>query len=75
MSELEAKRWWQKRRWRGALAAWLALPIVYVLSIGPACYCRNRGWCGAEIWGPYAPLSAASGLHPALAAGYSAYQQ
>lgn len=38
------RRWWRKKRWAAALALWLALPILYPLSAGPAFYAVVRGW-------------------------------
>lgn len=42
--------WWKKRRWRLALAFWLAVPVFYLLSAGPAAYCLGRGWITPETF-------------------------
>jgi len=36
--------WWRRKRTRAAVAVWLALPGLYILSAGPACYAARRGW-------------------------------
>ena len=40
--ETPRRSWWRKKRWRIAAALWLSLPILFLLSAGPAWYscCR-----------------------------------
>lgn len=53
---------WKKKRWIAALALWIALPVLYALSDGPACYCVARGWLTedayAAVYGPILRLLA-----------------
>jgi len=51
------RRWWARKRWRLAAALWLSLPILYLLSLGPAAYLVGRGWADAADVDPYyAPI-------------------
>ena len=47
----------KKSRWplRAAFAL-LALPVLYVLSVGPAWYCFCRGWLPDQALDLYTPL-------------------
>lgn len=49
--------WRRARRWRWVAAVWLASPVLYVLSVGPAAYAVGRDWAKAEDVDPlYRPL-------------------
>lgn len=41
--------WWRKRRWQAGILAWLLLPALHVLSMGPVDYAWVRGWVGLEF--------------------------
>src|SRR5690606_14751489 len=45
--------WWKRKRWIAALALWLALPVLYPFSAGPAEYAVQRGWVYRSVVGPY----------------------
>ena len=42
MTSPSVRPWWRKKRWRVALALWLA--VAYPLSVGPISYAEGRGW-------------------------------
>jgi hypothetical protein len=50
------RRWYLKKRWLAVIALWLALPVLYPLSLWPVTYISARGW-----WHPpeglYRPIS------------------
>jgi hypothetical protein len=49
------RSWWRKKRWAAALLLWLILiPVLYVLSMGPAVYLFCNGWIGKEAYEAYA---------------------
>ena len=49
--------WWKRKRWRLAILAWLAAPVLYVFGNGPACYCHARRWISKETYvALYQPL-------------------
>jgi hypothetical protein len=63
-------RYWRKKIWAAA-ALWLA--ACYPLSVGPACYGRNRGWLGPDFWKIYVPIMRAFDGVPGVGASYDAY--
>ena len=48
MTSPARRPWWKRKRSIAAAVLWLALPILYPLSLGPAAYAVNRGWLPAE---------------------------
>ena len=65
---------WRKKRWRAGVAAWLAFPVVYPLSAGPADYGVMRGWLPAgPVRAAYAPVWAVARLHPRAADAMNSY--
>ena len=67
--------WWKRRRWIAALAAYLlALPILYLLSGGPALYAVRRGWLsGPTIRPVYLPAWTDILGEPIIGPVYRAY--
>lgn len=47
------KPWWKRKRWIAAIALWLALPVLYPFSVGPAEYAVQRGWVYSSVVAPY----------------------
>ena len=77
MDSRHRKPWWKKKRWRLAVAAWLLLPIAYLLSSGPAAYVCRGGWLGVEVynavWGR--PLDAFFPMPLKQATGWQRYYE
>jgi len=52
-----SRRPWYRRKRTWAAAVWLLLPVLYVLSMGPAAYVHSRtGWFPYWLFRLYAPL-------------------
>lgn len=54
--EKPQRPWWRKKRWQTAVVIWLALPPLYVLSVGPAIYVDRR-WCSLPLDSWYRPIT------------------
>jgi hypothetical protein len=71
MAETPRKPFWKRKRWIAVAVLWLV--VMYPLSVGPACYSRNRGWLGPEFWNVYLPVMIAIESIPGLGPSYDAY--